>query len=98
MNRFRPNLVVTGCDAFAEDAWPRVRIGDLVFRAAGPCARCAITTTDQETAQRSKEPLRTFATYRRDSANPADVNFGQNLIHETKSGSLKIGDPVQVLG
>jgi hypothetical protein len=89
---------VSGCDAFAEDTWPRLRIGGMVFRAAGPCARCVMTTTNQETAERGKEPLRTFATYRRDAANPTDVNFGQNLIHETKSGSLKLGDAVEILG
>lgn len=97
MNRFRPNLVVSGCDAYAEDAWPRFRIGAVVFRAAGPCARCIVTTTDQLTAERGKEPLRTLATYRRDPADPTDVNFGQNLIHETKSGTLRIGDPLELL-
>ena len=97
MNRFRPNLVVRDCAPFAEDAWPRLRIGDVVFRAGGPCARCVITTTNQDTAERGREPLRTLATYRRDAADPSDVNFGQNLIHETKSGTLRIGDPVEIL-
>lgn len=96
MDRFRPNLVVAGCGAFAEDAWSRLRIGPIMFRAAGPCARCVVTTTDPLTAQRSREPLRTLATYRRDSNDPTDVNFGQNLIHETKSGLLRIGDVVTV--
>jgi uncharacterized protein YcbX len=97
MNRFRPNLVVAGCPAFAEDTWPRLRIGGMIFRAGGPCARCVVTTTDQLTAGRGKEPLRTLAGYRRDPIDPTDVNFGQNLIHETKSGTLRIGDPVEVL-
>lgn len=92
MDRFRPNIVVTGCAAFAEDAWPRLRIGDSVFRAGGPCSRCIVTTTDQRTAERGKEPLRTLATYRRDAGDPTDVNFGQNLIHETKHGFLRVGD------
>jgi hypothetical protein len=97
MDRFRPNLVVTGCAAFAEDTWPRVRIGNIVFRAGGPCGRCIVTTTDQLTAERGKEPLRTLATYRRDAADPTDINFGQNLIHETKSGTLRLGDAVETL-
>jgi hypothetical protein len=96
MNRFRPTLVVTGCAPYAEDTWPRFRIGDVTFRAGGPCARCVMTTTDQETAERGKEPLRTLATYRRDAGDPTDVNFGQNLIHETKSGTLRVGDLVQL--
>ena len=97
MSRFRPNLVVTGCPAFAEDTWPRFRLGSVVFRAAGQSSRCIVTTTDQLTGERGKEPLRTLATYRRDASDPTDVNFGQNLIHETKSGTLRIGDEVEVL-
>lgn len=97
MNRFRPNLVVSGCAAFAEDTWPRFRIGEVMFRAAGPCSRCAIPTIDQITSERGKEPLRTLATYRRDPAAPQEVNFGQNLIQETKAGTLRVGDPVVVL-
>lgn len=97
MNRFRPNLVISGIAAFAEDMWPRFKIGSVTFRAARPCARCVVTTTDQLTAQRATEPLRTLATYRRDPEDSSSVNFGQNLIHETKTGSLRIGDPVSVL-
>ncbi|HEY0944493.1 MAG TPA: MOSC N-terminal beta barrel domain-containing protein [Opitutaceae bacterium] len=94
MNRFRPNLVINDCPAFAEDTWPRLRIGAVTFRAGGHCARCVVTTTDQESAERGKEPLRTLASYRRDPASPGDVIFGQNLIHETKTGTLRVGDAV----
>lgn len=94
MNRFRPNLVISGCPPYAEDGWPRLRIGDVMLRSAGPCARCIVTTTDQATAERAHEPLRTLASYRRDPAEPTKINFGQNLIHETKSGSLHVGDEV----
>lgn len=91
MNRFRPNLVVNGCGPYEEDTWPRLQIGGMTFRSAGPSTRCVITTTDQETAERSKEPLRTLSTYRRNREEPTEVNFGQNLIHETKSGVLRVG-------
>ena len=95
MNRFRPNLVFAGAPAFTEDTWPRLRIGSATFRAGGPCARCILTTTDQATGARDgPEPLRTLATYRRDATDPTDVNFGQNLIHETKSGTLAVGDAI----
>jgi len=98
MNRFRPNVVVDGCAAFAEDAWTRVQIGGALFRNGGPCARCIMTTTDQFTGERaSKEPLKTLATFRRDAADPTDVNFGVNLIQETKRGSVRVGDEVTLL-
>lgn len=97
MNRFRPNVVISGCEAFAEDTWPRLRIGGATFRSAGPCSRCIVTTTDQLTGTRTPEPLRTLATYRRDSAKPSNVNFGQNLINETKSAVLRLGDQCEPL-
>ena len=97
MDRFRPNLVLSGTGAYAEDGWPRFQIGAVTFRAGGNCARCIITTTDQATAERGKEPLRTLATYRRNRSDPSDVDFGQNLIHETKSGELRLGDEVRLL-
>ena len=95
MNRFRPNIVVAGASRYLEDTWPRVRAGEIVLRAAGPSARCIMTTTDQFTGERHKEPLRTLATYRRDPVDPTRINFGQNFIHETKSGTIRVGDSVE---
>jgi uncharacterized protein len=97
MDRFRPNIVIAGCAAYAEDTWPRIRIGAMVLRPAGPCTRCAVTTTDQMTGDRYKEPLRTLSLYRRDPKEPTAVNFGQNYIHETKSGTIRVGDTVEVV-
>lgn len=92
MDRFRPNLVVTDCAPFAEDEWPSVRSGDVVLRNAGKSDRCIVTTTDQQTGERGKEPLRTLATFRRDPADPTSVYFGVNFINESKRGTLHVGD------
>lgn len=95
LDRFRANLIFTDCGAFAEDALTHFRIGEVTFRQGGPCARCIVTTTDQARGERDgPEPLRTLATYRRDPEKPGDVNFGANLIHETKSGRIRVGDAV----
>jgi uncharacterized protein len=93
MNRFRPNLVVAGAEAYAEDGWEKIDVGGLPFRVVKPCPRCVITTTDQATAERGREPLRTLATYRRVDG---EVMFGQNVVHET-TGKLRIGDTVRPL-
>jgi len=93
MNRFRPSLVVRGSPPFAEDTWRRAQIGRIHFDVVKPCARCATTTTDQATAERGVEPLRTLATYRRVEG---EVRFGQNLIHRG-TGELAVGDPVAAL-
>jgi uncharacterized protein len=91
MNRFRPNFVVRGCAPYAEDEWGQVRIGDVPFRVAEACPRCAITTTDQKTGIRGKEPLRTLATYRKFDG---EVFFGRNLIHDAL-GTVRVGDSVE---
>ena len=93
MNRFRPNLVVEGCDPFAEDGWKQIKIGDIVFDVAKSCSRCSIPGVEQSTGEQGKEPLKTLATYRRwDHA----IWFGQNLIAHTQ-GTLTLGDTVEIL-
>ncbi|MGD1856751.1 MAG: MOSC domain-containing protein [Leptolyngbyaceae cyanobacterium] len=93
MNRFRPNLVVTGCEAFAEDGWKQIKVGNIMFDVAKACSRCSIPGVEQTTGEQGKEPLKTLATYRRwDSA----IWFGQNLIAHSE-GQLTVGDTVAVL-
>jgi hypothetical protein len=90
MNRFRPNIVVAGVEAHAEDAWASVGAGDLELVVAKPCARCVVTTVDQATGVAGAEPLRTLATYRRGESG---VLFGQNVVHRG-TGSLTVGLPL----
>ncbi len=92
MNRFRPNLVVAGDEPYAEDGWRRIEIGGVRLQVVKPCARCLVTTTDQVTGERGKEPLRTLATYRKVGG---EVMFGQNVVHEN-TGRLRIGDPIVI--
>jgi hypothetical protein len=93
MNRFRPNVVVRGCDPFAEDTWSRIRIGGVEMAVVKPCARCVVTTIDKETLVQSKEPLKTLASYRKQKGG---AMFGQNVI-PLSEGRLKLGMNVEVL-
>lgn len=95
MDRFRPNLVVGGSEAYAEDGWQKLRIGAVTFRVVKPCARCIVTTVDQRTGERGEEPLRTLAGYRR--RDDDRVLFGMNLVAENE-GELSVGDAVEILG
>jgi uncharacterized protein YcbX len=88
MNRFRPNLVFRGGEAFEEDRLTAFDLGPLHFRAVKPCDRCVVTTTDQATGGRGVEPLRTLATYRK---RDGQVYFGQYLVHSGR-GRLRIGE------
>jgi uncharacterized protein len=92
MNRFRPNLVVAGGAPHVEDTLRRFRIGDLELEVVKPCDRCVLTTTDQSTAERGPEPLRTLAAYRKVGSK---VLFGQNVVHYT-TGRLTVGEKVFV--
>lgn len=68
MNRFRPNLVVSTSEAFAEDMWSKIKVNSTIFRITKPCARCVVTTIDQKTGISDvKEPLKTLADYRKSS-------------------------------
>lgn len=93
MNRFRPNLVFSGTEPFAEDLWKEIRIGGLSFYVVKPCARCVMTTIDQEFAVLSKEPLRTLSNYRK---NGNKILFGQNLTH-AGTGIIRVGDRVEII-
>ena len=94
MNRFRPNIVVSGPSAHAEDQWKVVRVGGVEFRAGGDCGRCVVTTTDQLTGERGAEPLVTLGKYRRDGRGA--ITFGQYWM-PCGLGTIRIGDTVEVL-
>jgi uncharacterized protein YcbX len=88
MTRFRPNVVLDGDVPWAEDGWARLRIGDVPFRGPKPCSRCVVTTTDQETGERGREPLRTLGRIRK---HPLGLLFGLNLIPDA-TGVISVGD------
>ncbi|MEJ7847050.1 MAG: MOSC N-terminal beta barrel domain-containing protein [Pyrinomonadaceae bacterium] len=95
MNRFRPNFVISGTEPFAEDSWKKIRIGETVFHVVKPCARCVITTIDQSTGESGgKEPLKTLSSYRNKGGK---VLFGQNLIADQPSGTVRLGDKIEII-
>jgi len=93
MNRFRPNVVYSTDKAHEEDELGKFALGTAEFQGSHPCGRCVVTTIDQQTALKSKEPLLTMNTYRK-VPNENRVNFGMN-VRCTKDGVLKIGDSIQ---
>jgi len=85
--------VFTGGKPFEEDNWKNFKIGNVIFRVVKPCARCVITTTDQETAVRLHEPLLTLSKYRKIDNK---VMFGMNLVSES-TGKVEVGDKIEFL-
>jgi len=93
MDRFRPNIVFTGGEPFEEDLMGRFTIGDISFYGVKLCARCVMTTIDQEKGSKGKEPLKTLASYRLKNNK---ILFGQNLVHKG-DGIVTLGDDLMVM-
>ncbi|MDF1695094.1 MAG: MOSC domain-containing protein [Saprospiraceae bacterium] len=89
-DRFRANIIVQTMEAHVEDTWEDVSIGSSKLMVVKPCARCPVVTIDQESGLRSKEPLRSLATYRKEENK---VYFGANAISRI-NGLIRIGDEV----
>jgi len=102
MNRFRPNIVIDGEDAFEEDFIDTLSIdgGAVVLRFAKPCDRCQITTLDHRTGERHPhwigEPLDTLMTYRADARVNGGLTFGMNATVVSGAGKpVSVGAPVE---
>lgn len=91
MTRFRPNVVIEGAPAWAEEGWTGVTIGAARFRMAKLCSRCVLTTIDPETAVKGREPLASLARHRRRGKT---IPFGINLIPDTPGVMIRLGDRV----
>lgn len=94
LRRFRFNLVVGGCEAYAEDAWGTLEIGGLRLERLGPCARCTVVNVDPDAGTHGREPLKTLARYRRVGQ---EVRFGG--VYRIAGGvgtAISCGDPVTV--
>ncbi len=96
MDRFRPNIVIAGTQAWAEDRWRRIRIGAVTLRIAKPCTRCVITTQHPLTGEQEQgnDPLSTLRAMGRMAK--GGIVFGQNAIADAP-GEIAVGDAVEVL-
>ncbi|MFP9230492.1 YcbX family protein [Pectobacterium cacticida] len=96
IEQFRANVVVAGAEAFAEDSWKVIRIGEIVFDMAKPCSRCVFTTVSIEGGRKhpTGEPLATLQSFR--TADNGDVDFGLNLVARN-TGIIRVGDTLEVL-
>jgi len=95
-NRFRANILYKGGTAFEEDNWKDFTIGAETFRGVKPCARCNVPNINQETAEKTIEPNRSLATFRRKDRK---IYVGQNVCWEQqgeKEGIIKVGDVIKM--
>lgn len=95
ITNFRANIIVDDCEAYAEDSWKFLQIGQVQLRALDACTRCILTTVDQEKGVKDKkeEPLSTLKKYRLKEPYGPKPCFGINFTPE-KSGKIRVGDPI----
>lgn len=94
MNRFRPNVVLSGLEPYDEDHLEAITVAGVTLRLVKPCTRCQVTTTDQQTAAVGREPLATLSGYR-NNPDLGGVTFGMNAIIAAGGGrELAVGAPV----
>ena len=98
MSRFRPNIVLTGTEAFEEDRWKYIAVGEQIFAIVKACPRCKQSCTDQTTGKVYSEPVETMKSFRAlNESNKEDVFFAQNAIPLGACGTVQVGDKVRVL-
>lgn len=108
INRFRPNIVVSGCEPFSEDVWTEIKINEFTFEGVKLCSRCKVPTINQETGIAGPEPNKTLMAIRSDKVlrptrkQQGKIYFGQNMVWKDrvadgKGKMMKVGDPVYVL-
>ncbi len=93
MDRFRPNLVFSGGQPYDEDTMEHVLVNNIDLYGVKLCSRCVLTTINQATALKAKEPLKTLASYRMKNNK---IYFGQNILYG-QTGSLKVGDIIEII-
>jgi uncharacterized protein YcbX len=96
MERFRPNIVISGLKAWEEDCLSKIRIGEVEFHIWQRCGRCAMTTIDRASLARGPEPLATLNTFRERGG---QRNFGMHMIPvaSTTNNIIRIGDKLEIL-
>ena len=97
MNRFRPNIVIGGIEAYEEDLAAALDFGDARLKPVKPCARCTIPSVDQASGVRGPDPLDILQTYRANPKVDGGITFGMNAIVASGAGQLlRVGQDVAV--
>lgn len=96
VDRFRGNLIIEQDEAFAENEWKKIKIGNVELIVEGPCTRCQMICIDQHTGEKTTEPLRTIARLFN-----GKIKFGIYLSQEEVDGNsfkiLTCGDEIDIL-
>ena len=98
MNRFRPNIVIDGVEAFEEDYAASYDIGETIqLKPVKPCPRCPMPAVDQLTGEVKENPVDILQSYRANPVVDGEITFGMNVILEKATTNIvRIGDVVDM--
>lgn len=97
MNRFRPNVVIDGIEAFEEDYVETFQLGDAVLKPVKPCPRCPMPSVNQATGEFGPDPLDILQSYRAKPELEGALCFGMNAILTAGNGLLvRVGQEIEV--
>jgi len=97
--RFRPNIVVDGVGAFAEDAWKQIRIGGVSFDVLDSCVRCILTTVQPDTGQRhpQREPMVSLMKHHANEAGQPLFGINVKPTNTQNEKPISLGDEVEII-
>ena len=95
MNRFRPNIVIDGMEAFEEDYVDNFTFGGAALKPVKPCPRCPIPSVDQASGVPGPDPLDILRGYRSKAALDGAICFGMNcIVNQGEGEKLVVGQEV----
>ena len=96
MNRFRPNIVIDGIDAYVEEDAEGFSSETVTLSLTNVCTRCVIPNINQSTASVGREPFKTLSAFRFDDAYRG-VRFGAYAaVAAGTGGKLRVGSPIEL--
>lgn len=100
MERFRPNIVLDGLQAFDEDHIDELLIttpeGQARLKLVKPCVRCTIPSVDPASGEQGTEPGDTLSGFRADARMGGGITFAMNaIVLEGVEHMLRVGQPVK---
>ena len=99
VKQFRPNIIITGPEAYAEDTWKRIRIGEDEYHVSCRTARCKVPNVNQDTGVKHPvEPDKTLRRFRCVDAGAKNLAcMGMQMVPAREEGKIRVGDRVEVL-
>lgn len=98
--RFRPNIIITGPEPYAEDTWKVITLGGFEYHVSCRTARCTLPNVDPSSGVKDTkmQPYRTLEKYR--AIDPGAGKWpclGMQMVPKSEEGVVRVGDEVKVL-